>query len=65
MYHPKTLTIIATVLLAGCAPHYLVPHDTKECMQYRGMMTAPLAPDAMSHLRNECEQSRKVISGGS
>lgn len=32
---------------------------TPECMNYRGMMTAPMPPDAIERLRLKCEASEK------
>lgn len=57
----KTVAVIAIlVILAGCSMSEppKAQAETSECMNYRSMMTAPIAPDAMKRLRVECEQSR-------
>ncbi|HEK1685244.1 TPA: hypothetical protein SMR42_001572 [Pseudomonas putida] len=56
------LAIVALVGLAGCSsPEPLkVTEETQECMTYRSMMTAPMAPDAMERLRVDCETSRAL-----
>ncbi|HDU3683144.1 hypothetical protein [Klebsiella aerogenes] len=58
----RLLVITFTLSLAGCATHQNSDHgmkETKECMQYRSMMTAPLPPAAIDNLKEKCEQSRK------
>ncbi|HDS7716153.1 TPA: hypothetical protein QH565_003516 [Klebsiella aerogenes] len=58
----RLLVITFALSLAGCATHQNSEHgmkETKECMQYRSMMTAPLPPEAMDNLKEKCEQSRK------
>lgn len=63
MHSLKTwrLAIALGVALAGCAPHPLRTHeDTQACMTYRAMMTAPMPPDAMHRLRQQCDASRQA-----
>lgn len=47
-------------LLSACSskPIEQPRQETSECMNYRGMMTAPMAPDAMQRLKAACEQSQ-------
>lgn len=55
------IAAVAVVLLAGCASSHVdipKPHETQECMTYRSMMTAPMAPDAMQRLKAACGHSR-------
>lgn len=57
-------SIIAIVIMAGLAgcsspESSKAAEETQECMTYRSMMTAPMAPDAMERLREDCERSRK------
>jgi len=49
-----------TSLTACLSPQARQPmqQETKECMNYRTMMTAPMPPDAMQRLKVQCEQSR-------
>lgn len=51
---------VGLVLLAGCSTFEpsTVTEEARECMTYRSMMTAPMAPDAMERLRVACERSR-------
>lgn len=51
--------IIITVALStvSCAPPSK-HEETKECMQYRVMMTAPMPQTAVDDLRKKCEESR-------
>ena len=52
---------VAVVMLAGCTSSHVdipKPRETQECMTYRSMMTAPMAPDAMQRLKFACEHSR-------
>ncbi|MFZ4877611.1 hypothetical protein ACL9RI_21235 [Janthinobacterium sp. Mn2066] len=56
------IAAISMMLLAGCQstqPSQQIQQETNECMHYRAMMTAPMAPDAMQRLKVECEQSRE------
>ena len=47
------------VLLYGCASAQpQVMQESQACMNYRGMMTAPMAPDAMQRLKQACEDSK-------
>lgn len=55
------ILIAAVATLAGCATSHVdipKPRETQECMTYRSMMTAPMAPDAMQRLKVACEHSR-------
>ena len=55
------IAAVAVAMLAGCASRHIdvpKPHETQECMTYRPMMTAPMAPDAMQRLKIACEHSR-------
>lgn len=57
----KSLIVIAAfAVIAGCssAKPERQHQETRECMTYRGMMAAPMAPDAMERLKVECESSR-------
>ena len=48
------IAAVAVVLLAGCASSHVdvpKPRETQECMTYRSMMTAPMAPDATIEVR--------------
>lgn len=54
------ITAISVMTLAACQstpPRQQIQQETNECMNYRAMMTAPMAPDAMQRLKVECEQS--------
>lgn len=58
----RLLVITITLSLAGCATHPDSDREmkeTKECMQYRTMMTAPMPLAAIDNLKEKCEQSRK------
>ncbi len=58
----KTLASAAVLaILAGCSSNERskTHEETRECMTYRSMMTAPMAPDAMEKLRESCEKSRR------
>ncbi|MFP3517036.1 hypothetical protein SB766_12660 [Pseudomonas sp. SIMBA_077] len=58
----KITVMAAMALLVGCSttePDKAPFHDTQACMNYRSMMTAPMAPDAMQRLKLACEQSRQ------
>ena len=51
------IAAVAVVLLAGCVSSHVdipKPHETQECMTYRSMMTAPMAPYAMKRLKAAC-----------
>ncbi|MNJ61582.1 hypothetical protein D3C77_573760 [compost metagenome] len=55
--------VVAVALLAGCASTDADKPvgstlETKECMTYRSMMTAPMTPDAHERLRLACERSK-------
>jgi len=56
----KATLLLSATLLVACAPQPQPKpqHETPECMNYRGMMTAPMAPDAMQRLKDLCEKSR-------
>ncbi|AXA25629.1 hypothetical protein C1S65_16465 [Pseudomonas putida] len=49
--------------MAGCssAKPERQHQETQECMTYRSMMTAPMAPDAMERLRVGCEGSNEKL----
>jgi len=53
--------IIATALssLISCAEKPLPQTETRECIEYRNMMTAPMSPAAAEELRKKCEWSRQ------
>ncbi|ACI52175.1 putative lipoprotein [Gluconacetobacter diazotrophicus PA1 5] len=58
MKHWLAVAALALVV-AGCAERPQHEHrETPECMNYRAMMTAPMAPDAMKRLQARCEASR-------
>ncbi|MFW2073958.1 hypothetical protein ACG9Y7_11085 [Acinetobacter gerneri] len=51
---------LCVLVLAGCASNQPQSvNETPECMSYRGMMTAPMAPDALGRLKQACENSKK------
>ncbi len=55
------VAVATLATLAGCATSHVDipnPRETQECMSYRSMMTAPMAPDAMQRLKVACEHSR-------
>lgn len=55
------IAVVAVAMLAGCASSHVdvpQPHETQECMSYRSMITAPMAPDVMQRLKAACEHSR-------
>ena len=48
-------------LLLGCTTAELQqPSSSAACLQYRGMMTAPLPPEQMQQLKAACDASLKV-----
>lgn len=53
------LTTLAATILAACAttPQPKLPQETRECMEYRAMMTAPMPPSEHQKLREACERS--------
>lgn len=57
----KAAVFIAAFLpLVGCTDKRPADaEETPECMNYRGMMTAPLPPDQQEKLRKACMDSRK------
>lgn len=51
---------LCVLVFTGCASNQSQPvRETPECMNYHGMMTAPMPPDAMERLKQKCENSRK------
>ncbi|CQD36512.1 Uncharacterised protein [Yersinia mollaretii] len=55
LLRPIIITIaLSTVSCATPSKH----EETKECMQYRVMMTAPMPQAAVDDLRKKCEESR-------
>ena len=34
--------------------------ETSACIEYRGMMTAPMDPAAMKELKEKCDQSKSI-----
>ena len=50
---------VATVVGACATKPEKVFQESPQCMNYRSMMTAPMAPDAMERLRVACEASRQ------
>ncbi|MCH4243736.1 hypothetical protein [Acinetobacter gerneri] len=51
---------LCVLVFTGCASNQPQPlKETPECMNYRGMMTAPMAPDALDRLKQACENSKK------
>lgn len=57
----KALIAIACLMtLMGCSSNSpdKAREETPECMTYRAMMTAPMAPDAIERLRVACENDR-------
>jgi len=55
----KYVFIPLFTLLSACSskPIEQPRQETRECMNYRGMMTAPMAPDAMQRLKEACDKS--------
>ena len=56
------IAAISMMSLTACQspqPRQTIQQETNACMNYRAMMTAPMAPDAMQRLKVECEQSRE------
>ncbi|MBB5606201.1 MULTISPECIES: hypothetical protein [unclassified Janthinobacterium] len=56
------IAAISITCLTACLspqPRQTIQQETNACMNYRAMMTAPMAPDAMQRLKMECEQSRE------
>ncbi|KAB5626290.1 hypothetical protein F7234_03915 [Pseudomonas putida] len=56
----KSLIVIAAfAVMAGCSSTKpeRQHQETRECMTYRSMMTAPMATDAMERLKVDCERS--------
>lgn len=50
---------LCIVVLTGCASNQPKQvRETQECMNYRGMVIAPMAPDAMERLKEKCIESR-------
>ncbi|MBS0847400.1 hypothetical protein [Citrobacter sp. JGM124] len=59
MKYLPPLIITLSLMVAGCAASHAPIPETRACMKYRTMMTAPLSPDAAAALRQQCEQSRQ------
>lgn len=58
----KWLLLSMTALLAACNAQptkQAVYKETAACSNYRGMMTAPMPPDAMARLKQECINSQQ------
>ncbi|MFC6053538.1 hypothetical protein A6M14_07460 [Acinetobacter sp. Ac_877] len=57
----KYLTIFICLGLSACAtqPSKNILQETKECAQYRAMMTAPMPPSEHEKLKVACEQSQQ------
>lgn len=53
------LFFAATVSIAGCSDKTPDGKVTTECMTYQHMMTAPMSPDAMQRLQDNCIASQK------
>jgi len=56
------IAAISMMALTACLskqPTEQSQQETNECKNYRAMMTAPMAPDAMQRLKQQCEQSRE------
>ncbi|MFN3074705.1 hypothetical protein ACK1JC_13990 [Acinetobacter sp. TY2] len=52
--------LFSALFLSGCMSNQPQQFkETPECMNYRGMMTAPMLPDAMERLKVACDASRK------
>lgn len=54
------ITAIFILVLSACQaqqPRQQLRQETNECINYRLMMTAPMAPDAMQQLKVKCAQS--------
>ena len=52
---------LSTFVLLAChsvQPQKLDVRETKECMAYRAMMTAPMDPLAMQSLKEKCIKSK-------
>ena len=57
----KFFSIMICLTLIACAtePKKNAQYESDECLHYRSMMTAPMAPDALKQLQNKCEESKK------
>lgn len=54
------IIMIGSLLITACNTQSTQQYvSTPECMNYRGMMTAPMPPDAMERLRLKCEASEQ------
>lgn len=51
------MVMACTVFAAGCTHHQAPENITRECLNYRSMMTAPVLPDVTEKLKNSCRQS--------
>lgn len=47
------------LLISACSTNQTKFNETPECMNYRGMMTAPMDPRAMEDLKIKCYESRQ------
>ena len=63
MFNAKTLalTTLAATVLGACAtaPQPQPTQESRECMEYRAMMTAPMPPSEHQKLREACERTKK------
>ena len=55
----RLLMLTVALSVTSCSSHSGASHETKECMQYRSMMTAPMPQAAVDNLKAKCEQSRE------
>ena len=52
--------LFSALFLSGCMSNQPQQFkETPECINYRGMMTAPMPPDAIDRLKQACDISRK------
>ena len=59
----KQVCIIAFALsIQGCVsqPQQVMSQSTPECMQYRGIMTAPMPPWEIQKLEQKCKNSEEL-----
>lgn len=57
----QLLIITTTLSVVGCTTQSASGRqmkETKECMQYRSMMTVPMPPTVIDILKEKCEQSK-------
>ncbi|RWR03910.1 hypothetical protein ED28_02670 [[Pantoea] beijingensis] len=54
---------LLALTVTGCSKTPVEPtvfqHETRECWNYHGMMTAPMPPAAMQELKKKCQASMR------